>query len=111
MRLSSVLFALLPSVVLGQAPSAPASAPTARTSAHNVPVPSVAAVRRTGPILLDAVLDEAAWAAATPITEFTQFDPDEGKPASERMEVRFLYDDDALYVGAQDVRRRTVRAA
>src|SRR5437763_16309719 len=68
---------------------------------HQVPVPSATAARRTGPIVLDAKLDEAAWAAATPITEFLQTDPDEGKPATQRTEVRFLYDDDALYVGAK----------
>ena len=30
-----------------------------------------------------------------------QVDPEEGKPASQRTEVRFLFDDDALYVGAK----------
>ncbi|HEY4133160.1 MAG TPA: sugar-binding protein, partial [Gemmatimonadaceae bacterium] len=64
-------------------------------------MPSAHAVRRDGPIVLDAKLDEAAWAQAKPITEFKQVDPDEGKPASQRTEVRFLYDDDALYVGAK----------
>ena len=68
---------------------------------HTVAVPSAMAVHRDGPVVLDAKLDEAAWAAATPITEFRQIDPDEGKPASQRTEVRFLYDDDALYVGAK----------
>jgi hypothetical protein len=33
--------------------------------------------------------------------DFLQKDPDEGKPATEPTEVRFLYDDDALYVGAR----------
>src|SRR6478752_3381203 len=68
---------------------------------HTVPVPVAMAAHRTGAILLDAKLDDEAWRAATPITEFRQIDPDEGKPASERTEVRFLYDDDALYVGAK----------
>lgn len=35
------------------------------------------------------------------LTDFTQEDPDEGKPATERTEVRVLYDDAALYIGAQ----------
>ena len=51
--------------------------------------------------MLDGRVDEDAWKKATPITEFTQSDPDEGKPASQRTEVRFLYDDAALYVGAR----------
>jgi len=35
------------------------------------------------------------------VTEFTQYDPDEGKPASEATEARVLYDDEALYVGVR----------
>src|SRR5690348_2010268 len=67
---------------------------------HSVPVPSAVAAPVRGHIVLDGKLDEAAWALARPITEFTQLDPDEGKPASEKSEVRFLFDADALYVGA-----------
>lgn len=62
-------------------------------------LPESRAVRATSPIRVDGRLDDAAWAAA-PVTDvFTQIDPDEGRPASERTEVRVLYDDDALYVG------------
>ncbi|HEY2376362.1 MAG TPA: DUF5916 domain-containing protein [Gemmatimonadaceae bacterium] len=68
---------------------------------HTIAVPSAVAVRREGRVTLDGTLDEPAWRAATPITEFTQLDPDEGRPASQRTEVRFLFDDDALYVGAK----------
>jgi hypothetical protein len=70
-------------------------------STHAVPVPATAAVRRDGAVTLDGRLDEEAWTKATPITEFTQIDPEEGKPGTQRTEVRFLYDDDALYVGAR----------
>ena len=68
---------------------------------HTIAVPAAVAARRDGRIVLDGKLDEAAWRAATPITEFTQLDPEEGRPASQRTEVRFLFDDDALYVGAK----------
>lgn len=68
---------------------------------HNLPVPVAVAARRTGPVALDAKLDEDSWRSATPITEFRQIDPDEGKPGTERTDVRFLFDDDALYVGAK----------
>ena len=61
--------------------------------------PAVAA-RTSQPISLDGVLDEAAWAAAAPATDFTQIDPEEGVPVTERTEVRILYDDDNLHVGA-----------
>ena len=82
-----------------QTGGAPARAAT--RYGHTTAVPSAVAVHRNGAILLDGKLDEPAWRAAQPITEFTQFDPDEGKPASQRTEVRFLFDDEALYVGAK----------
>jgi Carbohydrate family 9 binding domain-like len=44
-------------------------------------------------------MDEPAWQAATPVTEFRQFDPNEGQPVSEKTEARILVDDDAVYVG------------
>ena len=68
---------------------------------HAVAVPSATAARRTSPIALDGRLDDAAWSTATPVTQFTQVDPDEGQPATERTEMRFLFDDGALYVGAR----------
>ncbi len=86
----------------------------ARREAHAA-MPAVIAARLTTPIRLDGRLDDAAWQSATPATEFTQNDPAEGQPASERTEVRFLYDDDALYIGARmwdaagDVRTRLGR--
>ena len=53
-----------------------------------------------GSISLDGILDEAAWTNAPPITDFIQIVPFEGRPGSERTEVRILYDDEAIYVGA-----------
>ena len=40
-------------------------------------------------------------AMPSPITDFVQREPTEGAPPTDRMEVRFVYDDDALYVGAR----------
>ena len=62
--------------------------------------PEVRAVRLERGIQIDGRPNEAAWAGAVPITEFTQVDPYEGRSVSEGTEVRFLYDDEALYVGA-----------
>jgi len=45
--------------------------------------------------------DEAAWATAMPMTFFTQIDPNEGDPVSQPTEVRFLFDDAALYIGGR----------
>src|SRR5688572_29107665 len=61
----------------------------------------VLAVRASGPIQVDGVVDEAAWDAAQPAVEFVQRDPREGQPATEVTEVRVLFDDDALYLGVK----------
>lgn len=68
---------------------------------HPVAPPVAKAAQRNGAIHVDGRLDEAAWSAATPVTQFIQSDPQEGKPATQRTEVRFLYDNEALYVGAR----------
>jgi hypothetical protein len=47
---------------------------------------------------IDGRLDDAAWRTAPPLTGLRQRDPDEGASESERTVVRFVYDDDALYV-------------
>ena len=70
-------------------------------SIHHTPPPVARAIRRTGAITIDGRLDEPDWAAARPITTFRQTDPVEGAPATERTEVRVLYDETALYIGAR----------
>jgi hypothetical protein len=64
-------------------------------------VPRVTAVRATRPIVVDGRLDEEDWQKAAPATDFVQRDPDEGKPSTERTELRIVYDDNAIYVGAR----------
>ena len=57
---------------------------------------------RLGPsesMSLDGRLDEAVWLRAVPATNFLQVDPDNGEPATEQTEVRFVYDADKLYMG------------
>ncbi|HVD05724.1 MAG TPA: carbohydrate binding family 9 domain-containing protein, partial [Gemmatimonadaceae bacterium] len=71
------------------------------SAVHPIPSPHVLGVARQGTVTIDGALDEAAWSAATPATNFTQQDPHEGQPATQRTEVRFLYDADALYIGAR----------
>ena len=51
------------------------------------------------PVLDGAVLDDPAWALAPPATGFVQTQPDEGRPASERTEVRIVYTADTIYFG------------
>lgn len=74
---------------------------SAAAQSHPTPPPLAVAARRTGPIVLDGKLDEPDWQAATPAKDFRQAQPNEGQPATQRTEVRFLYDEDALYVGAR----------
>ena len=57
------------------------------------------ATRITAPPTVDGTLDEAVWQQATPLADFVQTEPQEGSPASERTEVRLLYDDAYVYVG------------
>ncbi|MCY3613136.1 MAG: DUF5916 domain-containing protein [Gemmatimonadetes bacterium] len=57
------------------------------------------AVEVTESPTVDGRLDEAVWQQAGAMTDFTQREPFDGQPASERTEVRVLFDDDALYVG------------
>ena len=64
-------------------------------------VPASQAAQCEGAIRLDGRLDEADWAKAAVTESFTQLEPDEGKPSSQRTEVRVLYDGAFLYVGAQ----------
>jgi hypothetical protein len=51
------------------------------------------------PPRIDGLLDDTVWNETTPATDFLQLDPDEGQPASERTEIRVIYDDDAVYFG------------
>ena len=71
------------------------------TASASRDLPVTRAVRTSSPIRLDGRLDDAAWASAPVTPIFTQIDPLEGQPASQRTEVRVLYDDDALYVGVR----------
>jgi hypothetical protein len=50
---------------------------------------------------VDGHLNEPAWALAIPASDFTQEWPLRGQPAHQRTEVRVLYDDHFLYVGAR----------
>ncbi|MDE2784338.1 MAG: DUF5916 domain-containing protein [Gemmatimonadota bacterium] len=59
----------------------------------DVPSPRLAGAE----ISIDGVVDEEAWANAPVLTGFTQFDPVEGVPATQRTEARVLLTDDAIY--------------
>jgi hypothetical protein len=94
--LLSVLLSVLPAwqmtaVAAAKTMPTPVSALAAR--------PHLRAVRTTLPVVLDGKLDDPAWQQAIPSDTFTQHQPDEGAPPTERTEVRILYDDEAIYFG------------
>lgn len=60
-----------------------------------VPVPRV----QEPEISIDGHLDEPEWAHAALLTGFTQYEPVEGRPASEKTEVLVFYTADAIYFG------------
>src|SRR3954471_3535769 len=80
-----------------------ATAASAQTAVRpdSTSLPLSVAVRASGDIRIDGKLTESAWRNAPVTDRFTQIDPEEGKPASQRTEVRVVYDDDALYVGVR----------
>ncbi len=61
-----------------------------------------AALKIDEPIRVDGVLDEDAWAKAPSLSDFVQFQPDRGTPATVRTVVRILYDDKAVYFGFEN---------
>ncbi len=102
--LVSVLFALQPTACasvpegfdpFGTGPGYPESA-----NGRSGPQPSLRAHRVTaGPIEVDGRLAEADWIAAEAGTGFTQFSPNRlGEPCEETV-IKYIYDDDAFYVG------------
>ena len=75
--------------------------PSSSDAEHDSGAPIARASRREGAIELDGVLDEEAWARATPITQFRQREPVEGAPPTQPTDVRILYDDEAIWIGAR----------
>src|SRR5258705_7079157 len=63
--------------------------------------PEVRAVQLREPIHLDGKLDEDVWRTAPVATGLRQSQPHSGDSATQRTEVRFAYDDAAIYVGAR----------
>jgi hypothetical protein len=79
----------------------PALAAAQGSSIADLPRPTASAAAVVEAPTLDGdVLNDPAWAAATPIEGFLQELPVEGDPASERTEVRVVFTKDTLYIGA-----------
>jgi hypothetical protein len=93
-HLTYSLFVLLVAPTLSMAQPAVGSSAAA---AANVATASRAV---EAPTLDGDVLGDPAWAQAVPITGFTQEQPNEGEAVSERTEVRIIFTNDTLYIGA-----------
>src|SRR2546422_10968846 len=65
----------------------PTQSPSPSNALHRIQ-----AVRAADTIKIDGLLDEPAWSLAQPATDFLQQQPTEGAAASERTEVRVLFD-------------------
>ena len=59
------------------------------------------AVKSLSKITLDGKLSEAEWANAIPVSDFIQRDPENGALGTEHTELRILYTNEALYIGAR----------
>jgi len=68
-------------------------------SPPKIPI-TFAAARASSPIQLDGKLEEPAWNGAETIRNFVQQNPNQGAPATFDTEVRILYDEKYLYIGA-----------
>ncbi|MEW5674900.1 DUF5916 domain-containing protein [Flavobacterium enshiense] len=62
----------------------------------------ISAYKKTNPITIDGKLIEAEWYTAQTATDFIMFEPDNGKPLAheKRTEVKVLYDNEGIYIGA-----------
>jgi hypothetical protein len=58
------------------------------------------AIKITEPPRIDGTLDDAAWTNIIPAVNFIQSFPNVGQPASQKTEVKIVYDNSAIYIGA-----------
>ncbi len=61
---------------------------------------SIEAVRISQAPKIDGVLDDAAWKNAPVATNFIQNSPNVGAAANQKSEVKIVYDNNAIYIGA-----------
>ena len=70
------------------------------TWGQETPRPNAIATQLTTQPTLDGdVKDDPAWRSVTPITDFTQWQPTNGAPATRKTEVYFAFSDEFVHVG------------
>jgi len=62
---------------------------------------TVRAVRLAEPLVLDGLLQDPIYSQVRAISDFTQQEPREGEPATERTEIWIFFDDTTLYVAVR----------
>ena len=97
--LLGVVLSSSPTAALGQAQGASDQAQEASEGAELVDLEAIR-ISDDLSIDLDGRLDEEAWSLATPISDFTQQYPVEGAVPSERTEIRVVFNEDELFIGA-----------
>ncbi len=90
----------LPMVLLIVAASIPLLAPALSAQEERESY-QIQAVRAPTPPVIDGIVDDPVWEQAPVIDQFIQQEPLQGAPATERTEVRLLYDDENLYVAVR----------
>lgn len=89
--------------ILAFAPSAYAQSPVSalpQDTANVYARKTLHAVRLAGSVpAIDGKLDEAVWSMAPAGTDFVQMQPNPGQPSAQKTEVRYAYDDAAIYIG------------
>lgn len=99
--LEGVAPAEVPAESISVAATAAVVSPAAPAPAAARGLATIHAVRTLEPMTLDGVLSESVWQNGEPFSALIQRDPREGGPPSQPTEVRVVYDDDAIYVGAR----------
>jgi Domain of unknown function (DUF5916)/Carbohydrate family 9 binding domain-like len=78
-----------------------ADSPGSRGGGERPSPPELNASATLGPMTIDGVLDEPDWHRAQVFKGFTEREPVEGDPAEFDTEVRVLFGDDAMWIGAR----------
>lgn len=68
---------------------------------HGNPSKILAATKISDQMIIDGVLDENIWQNANPGSDFIQTEPIPGNASVFQTQVYFLYDDNAIYIGAR----------
>ena len=95
------LFLVLAAPTSGFAQGVPAKSGPAVAATRETPRREVRAIRLDEPIELDGRLDEPVYASTPPTSGLIQIEPDGGAPASQPVDLWFLFDDERVHVAAR----------